>query len=126
MITFTTVSGMPILTNSQKVRVAPLLFSAFCMIITLLAAPRIERLPAIVLPAASAIISFIEAPICIKLSASVHVSRRIGNFLSYFSPLGNPLFSNSSNAANHFSLISSFQAGSKLGNLASSILFHED
>ena len=39
------------------------LFSAFWIIITLLAAPRIKRLPAMVLPAARAIRSFGEAPV---------------------------------------------------------------
>jgi len=53
---------MPIFANSRKVKVSPDFFSAFCMIITLLAAPKMKRFPAIVLPAAKAIISFAEAP----------------------------------------------------------------
>ena len=35
-------------------------------------------------------------------------------------------FNNSSKAANHFILISSFHEGSKLGNLDKSMLFHEE
>ena len=42
------VRGMPALANSRKVSVAPF-FSAFWMTMTLLAAPRMKRLPAIAL-----------------------------------------------------------------------------
>jgi len=65
---FNKVTGTPILTNSQKVRVTPDFFSAFWIIITLLAAPNIERLPAIVLPAASAMSPCVVTPKFVRTS----------------------------------------------------------
>jgi hypothetical protein len=53
--TFETVTMDPILKNSLKVKVIPCFLSAVSKIITLLAAPKIVKFPAIVLPAASAI-----------------------------------------------------------------------
>ena len=44
---FKAVRGTPTRANSRNVMVSPL-FSAFCMMITLLAAPRIDRFPAMV------------------------------------------------------------------------------
>lgn len=58
------VSGTPILANSIKVMVTPAFFSEFWIIITLLAAPRINMLPAMVEPAANAISSRVPAPAC--------------------------------------------------------------
>jgi hypothetical protein len=52
----------PIFAKSRKVMVTPNFFSALCIIITLLAASRMKRLPATVLPAAKAISPFVEAP----------------------------------------------------------------
>lgn len=52
---FAKVTMTPILKNSLKVKVAPYLLSAASKIITLLAAPKIVKFPAIVLPAARAI-----------------------------------------------------------------------
>ena len=57
------VKGTPTRANSINVRVSPL-FSAFWMMITLLAAPRIVRLPASVLPAASAMSCTVVPPAC--------------------------------------------------------------
>src|SRR5512137_169417 len=57
------VTGTPTLANSKKVRVS-LLFSAFWMMMTLLAAPRIVRLPAMVLPAAIAMSCAVVPPAC--------------------------------------------------------------
>ena len=51
----TEVTIIPILKNSLKVKVTLCLFSAASKIITVLAAPRMVKFPAIVLPAASAI-----------------------------------------------------------------------
>jgi hypothetical protein len=42
--TLTAVSGTPIRANSQNVTVTPAFFSAFWMMMTLLAAPRIEAI----------------------------------------------------------------------------------
>src|SRR3989338_1739399 len=61
---FIMVIGIPILKNSKKVIVCPAFFSALCIIMTLLAAPKMDRFPAIVLPAARAIISFVAPPAC--------------------------------------------------------------
>ena len=55
------VSGIPTFANSIKEIVWPC-FSAFWMIITLLAAPRIVKFPAMVLPAASAISWVVVTP----------------------------------------------------------------
>ncbi len=62
---FAAVTIIPILKNSLKVKVTLCLFSAVSKIITLLAAPKIVKVPAIVLPAASAIqgiVSIAENP----------------------------------------------------------------
>ena len=52
---FAKVTILPILKNSLKVKAVPCLLSAASTIITLLAAPKIVKFPAIVLPAARAI-----------------------------------------------------------------------
>ena len=54
---------MPRRMNSRKVTVSPCR-SAFWITITLLAAPRIVKLPASVLPATSAIVSDTDIPAC--------------------------------------------------------------
>jgi hypothetical protein len=48
--TFTAVSGIPMRANSRKPMVCPVFFSAFWMMMTLLAAPRMSRFLATVLP----------------------------------------------------------------------------
>ena len=58
---------MPTFAKSQKLSVSPALFSAFWMMMTLLAAPKINKLPAIVLPAAKAIIPAVEIPAFVSI-----------------------------------------------------------